>query len=370
VSLHLVAPLPSLPHRFGRRPAFRVGVEEELFLVDADGHRPAFCADEVLRLAPQVADGEILGELQDGTVELATPVCRTAADAADRLRRLRATALSGHPSRLLGAGLHPTAPFGAVRFRAGARYETIAETTGGSLRQSAYCGVHVHVGMPDAETAIAAYNGMRKWVPLLQAMGANSPYWHGQDSGMASARVVRCHAVPRTGLPRAFAGWEDYSESMRTLLDAFGLDGPESLWWDVRPHPQLGTLEIRVADAQSDLDDLEAIVALTHCLVYHEALTQDAAHPPKELLDESCFQAARQGLDARISMDGTPRHMQDVAATALELAGGYARRLGCAPSLAKARALLQRGNGADRQRRAFRAGGMPGVLRELVRQTA
>jgi carboxylate-amine ligase len=224
--------------------------------------------------------------------------------------------------------------------------------------------------MPDAETAIAAYNGMRKWVPLLHALGANSPYWHGQDSGMASARALRCHGVPRTGLPRAFDGWDDYSASMLTLIDGFGLDGPESLWWDVRPHPALGTLEVRVADAQSDPDDLEAIVALIHCLVYHEALTQDAAHAPKELLDESCFQAARQGLHARISMDGTPRHVQDVAATALELAGGYARRLGCAPSLPKVETLLRRGNGADRQRRAFRRGGMPAVLRQLVDETA
>jgi carboxylate-amine ligase len=301
-----------------------------------------------------------------------TPISRRAGDAADCLEALRRGVVGGaKPScRLLGAGLHPSAPFGDVRLRRGEHYEHVVTDTGGLLRQSAYCGLHVHVGMPDPDTAIAAYNGMRKWVPLLQALTANSPFWHGADSRLASARTVRLHSLPRTGLPRAFDGWEDYTASMRRLVDGFGLDGLGSVWWDVRPHPGLGTLEIRVADAQASLDHIEGLIALMHCLVYHEAITRAPVDPPKELLDESCFQATRRGLDARISIGGPTRHVQDIAQQALELARGYGRRLRCADSLDKVERLLADGNGADRQRAVYAERGMGGLLEHLVTETA
>jgi glutamate---cysteine ligase / carboxylate-amine ligase len=305
-------------------------------------------------------------------VELRTPVCRSARDAADCLEALRRGAVEADkPScRLLSAGLHPSARFGDVRLRGGEHYERVVADTGGLLRQSAYCGMHVHVGMPDADTAIAACNGMRKWVPLLQALSANSPFWHGADSRLASARTVRLHSLPRTGLPRSFDGWEDYAASMRRLVEGFGLDGLGSVWWDVRPHPALGTLEIRVADAQTSLDHVEGLIALMHCLVYHEAMTRTPADPPKELLDESCFQATRRGLDARISIGGPTRHVQDIALQALELARGYGRRLACADSLDKLERMLDDGNGADRQRAVHAEGGMAGLLEHLVTETA
>jgi carboxylate-amine ligase len=363
---------PVARHRFGSSSPFRLGVEEELFLVDAEDHRIAHRAEEVLAQPRRFTRGTIAGEVCDGMVELKTPVCRSAQDAAECLETLRRGAVgeAERSCRLLGAGLHPSAPFGDVRLRDGEHYEHVVADTGGLLRQSAYCGVHVHVGMPDADTAIAAYNGMRKWVPLLQALTANSPFWHGADSLLASARTVRLHSLPRTGLPRAFDGWEDYATSMRRLVDGFGLDGLGSVWWDVRPHPALGTLEIRVADAQASLDHVEGLIALMHCLVYHEAITRAPDDPPKELLDESCFQATRRGLDARFSIGGPTRHVQDIALQALELARGYGRRLACASSLDKVERMLADGNGADRQRAVHAEGGMAGLLEHLVTETA
>jgi carboxylate-amine ligase len=363
---------PVVRHRFGSSSPFRVGVEEELFLVDSEDYRIAHRAEEVVERPRRFARGTITGEVCDGMIELKTPVSRSARDAAECLEALRRTAVSGvDPScRLLGAGLHPSAPFGEVRLRRGRHYEHVVADTGGLLRQSAYCGMHVHVGMPDAETAIVAYNGMRKWVPLLQALTANSPFWHGADSRLDSARTVRLHSLPRTGLPRAFDGWEDYAASMTRLVDGFGLDGLGSVWWDVRPHPDLGTLEIRVADAQASLDHVEGLIALIHCLVYHEAITRTPADPPKELLDESCFQATRRGLDARISIGGPTRHVQDIALHALELARGYGRRLGCAESLDNVERILDDGNGADRQRAVHADGGMVGLLEHLATETA
>jgi len=246
---NMTSRLPTRPlplRRFAASPPYRLGVEEELFLVDPQTNDIRWCTDAVLgRQRGRRSGGDVVGEMCDGVIELATPVVATADDAVATLSGLRRAVLRGRDVALLGAGLHPTVGFGDVRHRAGEHYEAVAADTRGLLRQSAYCGVHIHVGMPDAETAIAAYNGMRKWIPLLQALSANSPYWHGQDSGLASARTVRCHSVPRTGLPRAFDHWHDYCATMDELVRMSSLDGYGSLWWDMRPHPTLGTLEVR-----------------------------------------------------------------------------------------------------------------------------
>jgi carboxylate-amine ligase len=357
-------------HRFGTSAPFQVGVEEELFLVDPARHRIACCTDAVLAdRSPRAGRGRIMGEMCDGVLELATPVCATADDALGALWTLRRDVTGRGGLRLMGAGMHPSAPFGEVAYRGGDHYDAVARDVGGLLRQSAVCGVHVHVSMPDAETAVAAFNGMRKWVPVLQALGANSPFWHGVDSGLASARTARFHMIPRSGLPRAFRDWEDYTGTMRELIRVSSIDGPGSLWWDMRPHPTLGTLEVRVLDAQSSLDSLRGLIALVHCLARHEAAGVDDRHPPKEVLDEACHHAIRDGLDARLSLGGPMQHMQGLARQALDLAHAYAHELGCADAVAAAEALLS-GNGADRQRRAFAQGGMDAVLDHLVCETA
>jgi carboxylate-amine ligase len=356
--------------RFGSSPPFRLGVEEELMLVDPETHELAHATDEVLRRAPRSGRGAVVGEICDGVVELLTPVCATAAEAVATLAALRRRAVRPGGPVLLGAGVHPTQPFGDVRHRGGDHYAAVLADTRGVLAQSVYCGVHVHVGMPDAETAVAAYNGLRRWVPVLQALGASSPFWHGRDSGMASCRTIRLHSLPRTGVPRAFADWADYSAAMRQLLRGSDADGLGALWWDVRPHPTLGTLEIRALDGQSSLADLEGLVALAHCLAVHAACSVGDDHPPKEVLDEATFRAVRDGLEARLSVGGPMRHVRDLARHALEIAAGYAVRLRCTDSLGHVERLLAEGNGADRQRRAFAAGGLPAVVRALVRETA
>jgi carboxylate-amine ligase len=357
-------------YRFGVGAPFRVGVEEELFVVDRDTHLTGRGTDALLvRMQRCALPGRVRGGLCDGVVEFATPVCESADEAVRALRRLRGAALRHGESLLLGAGLHPAAVFGDVEHRGGSHPEAVSADTRGLLRQSAFCGVHVHVAMPDAETAITAYNGMRKWVPLLQALGGNSPYWHGQDSGLASARTVRVHDAPRSGLPRAFADWADYRDTMRELVRVADIDGPASLWWDVRPHPGLGTLEVRVLDAQSSLADLWGLVALIHCLAYHEAMVADPSDPPKDVVDEASFHAIRDGLDARLSLGGAFQHIQGVARQAMDLAYGYAPALGATHALGAVERLLAQGNGADRQRRAFADGGMDAVLGALVAET-
>jgi carboxylate-amine ligase len=355
------------PHRTSSS-SFTLGVEEELFSVGADDLLPIACSDALFRNSG-LSRGRITGEMCDGVVELATPICGNASEAIDVLGDLRREVIWRGSPALLGVGVHPTLPFGDVAHRHSPHYDRVSAETRSLLRQSTYCGVHVHVGMPDLETSVAAFNGMRKWIPLLQALSANSPFWHGQDSGLASSRTVVCHSVPRTGLPRAFRGWDDYQETTAEICRVAEAPDAGSIWWDMRPHATLGTLEIRCLDAQSSLADLTGLVALVHCLVRHEALTVDRHHPPVEVLAEATFRALRDGVDATLSLGGPIRPVRDHARHALDLASGYAPALTASGALAEIDRMLVEGNGAVRQRRAFARGGMPGVLERVRSET-
>src|SRR3954468_16727616 len=346
---------------------FTLGVEEELHLVAPDSLQPEPATDALLEQGDWRA-GRATGEISDGVIELITPVSPRASDAVATLRELRAEAVRQGVS-LLGAGLHPSARFGHVRHRRGARYDLIADSMRGVMRQTPHCGVHVHVGMPDAETAIHACNGMRKWIPLLQALSANSPFWYGQDSGLASARSVICNSFPRSGIPRAFLDYDDFEDTVRDLELLGDCPDYSLIWWDVRPHPRLGTLEIRAFDAQSSTDDLAALVALAHCLAVHEAHAPAARDIGPEALRAMSFAANRDGLDARVPFDGAMLPVRHAAVLALALVGHHAVELGCWDELMLVQRLLERGNGATRQRRAAREGGIDAAVRMLAAET-
>jgi glutamate---cysteine ligase / carboxylate-amine ligase len=284
------------------------------------------------------------------------------------LRELR-TEASARGVALIGAGLHPISRFGEVRHRTGPRYELIAGSMRGVMRQTPHCGVHVHVGMPDADTAIRACNGMRKWIPLLQALGANSPFWYAHDSGLASARSVICNSFPRSGIPRAFVDYDDFEDTVRDLQLVGDCPDYSLIWWDLRPHPRLGTLEIRALDAQSSTDDLAALVALAHCLAVHEADAPPAPDIGPEALRAMSFAANRDGLAARVPFDGAMLPVQNAAVLALALVGHQAVELDCWDELMLLQRLLERGNGAVRQRHAAATTGIPGALRMLAAET-
>src|SRR4051794_11128982 len=358
--------MPSFDLPFCGSDEYSLGVEEELLMAAPASLRPYGGTDAGLA-RPDPEGGAGRGEVSDGVLELITPVCQRTGEAVEILRRLRAE--TGRHVTLLGAGVHPLARFGDVRLRSGERYEQIGETMRAVMRQTPHCGVHVHVGMPDGETAVRACNGMRAWIPLLQALGANSPYWYGRDSGLASARSVICNSFPRAGIPRGFADYSDFALTVEELRALGECSDYSYLWWDVRPHPRLGTLEIRALDAQSSLDDLAGLVALVHCLAVHEATTPPARVASPEVLRELSFRACRDGLDAQLLLDGTLRSVREVACHAIEVASAYAADLGCWDELMGLHNLLRDGNGAMRQRRHEHEGGMRLVLRRLADET-
>ena len=319
------------------------------------------------RLAP-LAQGGIERELHACQIELITDVCKDASGVVEGFAKLRGAVLATGAG-LLGSGTHPAAAEGAAEITDKERYERIRALLGDAVA-TPVGGLHIHVGMPDPDTAIRAFNGLRRHLPLLQALAANSPYRHERDTGLASAREVTMRGWPRSGVPRAMRDFDDFCETAKLLVRAADVADYTWFWWKLRPHPRLGTVEVRALDAQSSLEDTAALVALTHCLARHAANNEPAADPPGEVLEEGAFRAARYGVTARLpDADGRLRPVVELLEDALELTREDAAQLGCAEQLANLPRIVARGGGAGVQRDIHAIGGMDALLRELTALT-
>jgi glutamate---cysteine ligase / carboxylate-amine ligase len=354
-------------HAFGSAPAYTVGVEEELFLVD-----PVTGAQINASTAVQERVGPVRGtverELHACQLELITEVCASAGEAIETLDGLRRAVVDAGAG-LLGAGTHPAAAEGEAEITDKERYERIRELLGDAVA-TPVGGLHIHVGMPDPETAIRAFNGLRRRLPLLQALAANSPFRHGRDTGLASAREVTIRGWPRSGVPRAMRDFDDFCASAELLARAADVPDYTWFWWKLRPHPRLGTVEVRALDAQASLEDTAALVALTHCLAHDAAHGDPGPDPPAELLEEGAFRAARFGVAAELpDAEGRLRPVTQLLGAALDVARRHADELGCAEALEGLPELVERGGGAGRQRAVHEVAGMGALLRELTELT-
>jgi carboxylate-amine ligase len=354
---------------FGVADDFSLGIEDELFLVDPVGHGLVHRASEVLALVDaHPLEGRAVTDAYAGMLELLTPVCSNATEAAACIAALRQR-LRAAGATPIGAGLHPTAEFGDVVHAPGERYQSIAREMRGLQARTPTCALHVHVAMPDAETAIQACNALRVHLPLLQALAANSPFWYGRDSSLASARAQMFRAFPRSEIPPAYDSFDEYAECVTEIAAAGGFCDYTFLWWDIRPHPLRGTVEVRAMDSQSSLGSIAGLGALVQGLAAWAA-EQRGPWERRQVLMESSFRAARDGLDATLWHRGALRAAVDVARDAVELARPYAMALGSEEALEEIERLLVDGNGAARQRAAFRRGGLRAVLVQLVEETA
>ncbi len=341
---------------FGSTDAFTLGVEQEVFLVDAAGRQRNMGA-HVLEALPEFARGEVSAEVHACQVELISGVCRSAEQAITDLRDLR-DALLEIGVGLLGSGTHPTAREGEAEITDKERYNFISALLGDAIVDPVGA-LHVHVGMPDAETAIRAFNGLRPHVPLLEALAANSPFRHGRTTGLASAREITLRAWPRSGAPRAFADWADFRSMADQLTRVAEVPDYTFHWWKLRPHPKLGTVELRALDAQVSLAHTEALVKLAHALARHVAESPPDWSPAPEILEEASFRAGRDGLDARLpDRDGILRPARDLLAALVDRVQPDED-----PALT---ALLAEGGGAGVQRAsAGQDGNLDNVLSEL-----
>jgi glutamate---cysteine ligase / carboxylate-amine ligase len=342
-----------------------VGVEEELLLVAPGSYRLAHGTAEQIVDSGCWSAGEASTEVCDSSLELISPIADDAAEAVRALAGLRARAQQVGAT-LMGAGLHPASGFCEASHTQSKRYERIVEQLRGVIARTPHCGMHVHVGMPDADAAIVACNGLRKWAPMLIALSANSPFWHGQDSGLASARTVLTHSLPRSGVPRRFDDYEDYVTTVRAVAEAGELRDYTWIWWDIRPHPRLGTVEIRGLDGQTELRSVLGLAALVHGLALHEIHLRSSDHPSPEALEESCFRALRDGDRVRLHFEGRMQPLSRIAAVACERARPH---IPDAAALDEVERIVRDGNGARRQRRAHAQGGMRHLLRWLADAT-
>jgi carboxylate-amine ligase len=223
--------------------------------------------------------------------------------------------------------------------------------------------------MTDAETAIRAFNGLRRHLPLLEALGANSPFRHGRDTGLASARELTLRSWPRSGTPREMRDYDDFARSTERLTRVADVPDYTYHWWKLRPHPRLGTVEIRALDTQLSPSHTAALAALVHALARHEAQADPVEGPPPELLDEASFRAAREGIEATLPDRGDQlRPVTEMTSELVARLRPAARELGCEPELDGVDRLVAECGGAGVQRRAYADGGIAGLLDAVVRR--
>lgn len=314
--------------------------------------------------------GHAGAETHEAAIELATSPHANVEDAGEEVATLRAALSRELESAGLlaaAAGTHPSAMWNDTRVSGGARYQLILQTMRELARREPTFALHVHVGVPDPDDAIALLNQLRAHLPLLLALSANSPYWQGRDTGLASARIPIFQAFPRVGIPRAFADYADYVETIDQLLRCDAFPEPSFLWWDVRARPQFGTVELRVMDAQSTAERSAALAALVQTIAHLEL--EEGYHDPRlayaqELLEENRFLAARDGIDARL-LDPVAEAqvpVREQLEQLLDAAFPHAEELGCENALELIDEIA-RSDGATRQRRMARETGLPAMLR-------
>ena len=352
---------------FARSRPFTLGIEEELLIVDPVTLALEPAAGEILARveAPPAAVG---GEAYAAQVELRSWPATTVAGAVDSIRSARAAALEAGAA-LMGVGVHPTGAWGDAPLLDDDRYRAVDCAVRGLIRRTPESALHVHVGMADPEAAVRAYNGLRPYLPVLQALSANSPWWFGADSGLASARYALVRSYPGRGVPPPLADFDDWETHMRQVTRAAGVDDYTFVWSDLRLHPRHGTVEVREMDAQAPIERVAALAALVRALAREAVDDPPGAHVPSEAVAWASFRAARDGLDASIDWNGAQRSLRGLVRATVHRLRPVAADLGDEDALLAILDIVEEGGGAERQRRAYAAGGVEGMLRSLERDT-
>jgi carboxylate-amine ligase len=358
------------PHELG---PYTVGIEEEVMLLDQLTWALAHRIDSVLPRLPHGNTDSFTAETHGSALEIQTGVHSRIPDAIEELAALRTEldiTLRPLSMRAAGAGTHPFAVWQEIVISAGERYQFVYGSMRELARREPTFGLHVHVGVPDAEAAIHAANRLRTHIPLLLALSVNSPFWQGRDTGLASARTPLFQAFPRVGIPRPFGDYAEYVESVDVLIRCDAVPEPTFLWWDVRPQPRFGTVEVRIMDAQTTLPDTAAIAALVQCIVRAEVEGEDHLERsmPQEVLSENRFLAARDGIEADLIEPELGRRVpaRELLADLVAICGPHADALGCRDELEKVLALGAQ-TGAQRQLDlSRRLGSLPRVVAVLA----
>lgn len=354
--------------------AWTLGVEEEVMLVAAPGYNLAQAIDEVIPRLPMEISPRCQRETHAAAVELASDVHADVdgaiADLRNMRNKMRATC---EPLELqvASAGTHPFAVSREISVSRGERQAAVYGSMRELARREPTFALHVHVGFNDAEQAVKVFNRLRVHLPMLLALSANSPFWQGRDTGLASTRTPLFQAFPRVGVPRRFESYGEWIDTVDLLVGCEAFPDPTYLWWDVRIQPRVGTVELRIMDAQITLDATAALVAMVQCLAKFEseqAWAEEASRSAPEIHDENRFLAARDGVHVSL-IDPVQRRrvpLRERLDVLLPMLRGHAQDLGCEAALESVEDLYS-ASGADYQLRvARRAERLPGLVRQLV----
>jgi len=371
-----------LDHNFGKSDPYTLGVEEEYMLLDGETLDLVQHVEAVLAAtAGHELEEQVNPELMQSVLEIATPVCSTPEEVEVELRKLRSYVVglaTDRGMRVGSAGTHPFSLFERQRITARDRYRHLVDQLQYVARRELIFGLHIHVAVDEADKAVQIVNGLLAHLSQFLALSASSPFWRGELTGLASSRQMVFAAFPRSGPPPRFRDYADYAEVVGQLEKTGCIADYTHIWWDIRLHPRFGTVEIRVCDAVTRVEDAVALAAYCQCLVklYSERYAIGAEIPSyhRILTTENKWLAARYGLDAPVMDLATGRRnrvpvAQLVRRTLKELKP-HARELGCEPELEGISEILRKGNGADRQRRIWNANrDVTEVVREIADAT-
>jgi len=358
-------------------PSYTIGIEEELMIVDRESFDLVNAIESLLEDA---VDGEIKPELMESVLEIATKPCANTVEAGEQLRSLRRQVFANAADKGLtigSAGTHPFAMWEDARIVQRPRYRELISALRFVARQELIFGLHVHVGVDDPDKAVYVANGMRFHLPILLALSANSPFWRADATGLMSTRTPIFRAFPRVGIPPAYEDFDDYREQIDYMVSSGVMADYTYLWYDVRPHPKFGTVEIRVCDAQTRVEHTLALAALIQAMVHELCHDFEAGKQlpriPWQLMDEMKWLAARHGLSGELLALPTHERLptRELARQLLERLREHAQQVGSAAELEGIADLLDNGNGGERQVVVYEANhDLREVMAEIVDATA
>jgi glutamate---cysteine ligase / carboxylate-amine ligase len=359
---------------------FTIGVEEEFQIVDPTTWELRSHVSELMEASTPSLGENIKREMHQSIVEIGTHICADVNELDVDIRRMRGELVRAAESRGLAvaaAGTHPFSSWIDQVISPGERYENIVEEMGQLARSLLIFGMHVHVAMPNKTTMIELMNTVRYFLPHLLAFSTSSPFWMGRDTGLKSFRTTVFRRFPRTGIPDHLHSWNQYEDYVELLVRTHCIDNAKKIWWDVRPHPTFGTLEFRIFDVVTRVDEAVAIAALTQAIVVklHRLYTANMGFRMyhRALIEENKWRAARWGVEGKLIDFGKQAEvpMSILAEELLEFVDDVLDDLGSRAALEPIHRIFREGTGAERQRRVFREtdGDLKAVVRHIVEET-
>jgi glutamate---cysteine ligase / carboxylate-amine ligase len=358
---------------------FTLGIEEEFQIIDPETRELRSHIQEILACGKLILKERLKSEMHQSVVELGTEVCRDVHCARQQVVDLRselAMLAAADGLKIASAGTHPFSHWMNQLITENERYEAIVKDMQQIARANLIFGLHVHVGIPDREEAIDVMNQARYFLPHLYALSVNSPFWLGQNTGLKAYRQMIFERFPRTGIPDAFESLSEYEDYLKLLVTTGCIDNAKKIWWDIRLHPFFDTIEFRICDAQSRVDDTIALAALMQAIVakLEKLRRQNVTFRmyPRRLLDENRWRASRYGLDGKLIDFGRRCEVdeRELLHEMLEFIAPEVDELGTHAELAHIERIMQEGTGADRQLAVWeRTHDMKAVVDHLVEET-